>query len=1396
MKKKISLAIICGTILLTGIAAVSSSLAWFTSTAFVKKDENPFGATVEDAYYAYGLGTAESPFGITRPRHLYNLAWLQYLGFYNKANDHQYYFELGADIDMTGYAALPPIGTELNPFVGRFNGQGYTISNLTVSNDFTDYTIHPSAISSFDNNTKKQPHILGLFGVVGKYDNCNVQTSYSSSVNELIDIGINHINVKSVVPDSLMGLAAGYANGTMSNVAVESGTLDLDKTAIGSTATTSYGGFTSNISDYALVGYTTSHTSVKKITDTMYSLDIQTDQEFTSNLQGDNLGFGGSIDMNSVFKRLTNLKDSSTAVDEGTAANPNPDAVFSTEYQHHQTAADTQASTYYSFHEYDGNDGTGENADYRGFVRWTDDGSSSSKHYLIGGKYEIHNYYVEYDNMTGYLISDGDDNYLTFSGTNNSAPVNYTDDNPHVWEFETTTSGQSGYIRTLYNGTYYYLMNNNGNLRIQNVAENQATDWLITIENTDLKIQVTNNNTLLSVVYNGTAWSLLDTSYTQTIEAFTRVSRNNYYIVNTSSGQTITTAQLDNANSYPTNEAHFQYDDNGYIYFTVSGSNTRYYPCAYANQSTGTTRSLRIYSGTPNNTTYRPLMLVGNVLRTNEAVNRYYWFLVCDNNGAWSLGRVRNTTPPNNTPTITNIQAQTITPYADLYLDNTLSNSINYYRERVDDSQKTERPVFTSEDTTYLPIIANDEGADLGVPKKNNTGYFVAGMTNNVYSSNQDDIPRSIIVSKYDFTDSGVTNAHPRIAKSFSVANKQFTDANVYTIDQDGMGGLNSTRLKRFKKYQDSKAGLTQVLNKTISGNTGQVGGFHFFARDQKFSVNKNYVVNAKNVLINGEKKASYDLPVYSLDFYLKDQGFMNFFAAMYNGGTSGAGSTGNDHMNGFFSLHKVYRDETTEEIEDIREIKSIFKNELEDGSIEYVYLYRSADDSKVEDEEGNVVASNITTFVPTSYASSNDLEFCFDTDWILYRDLDDEAGRVFYFEIPLDTGEYCLGGYDVPQGVRLMDGAYLMYLDIGAGASKINRTALAEHFLETSITSTYPNGVALIPTSTLGDNSFKDTNSVCAVVKATYVGEFTVTRDTNNNVVVNREANYTAVAKPSYIADTIQSVVDPGETSATTDDIDLTKDFFCDSKEEKETYRIQYYDYNVNLKIPTITVITDTLSGTLSGDALGAVSSKTAVSLADFNRKIVQKEGDSAAVELKSQTDIDSSKVLIFKYFGPEVEGNTAAADNGRVWTSYAQVMAQNAELYHVADENFGSMYTVSGVCATLEDEILVLTYSYGDGVSVDMTYDLSLTFDSTNFKYTDFEYYVVIPLVRYITSSTGEKVTFFVAQIDDDTTIYFFDGNTILVDGEYVYEITDGTDPLAENDSITITPIVNPNP
>ena len=117
--------------------ALQYSFSWFIRP-FNFTMPGDIGGSTEVSYFESGDGSSEKPYVISSPVHLYNLAWLQYLGYFNLGDNinnglAQSYFVLKNDIDMDGIA-IPPIGTEEYPFLGNFNGQGYTIANCVTAN--------------------------------------------------------------------------------------------------------------------------------------------------------------------------------------------------------------------------------------------------------------------------------------------------------------------------------------------------------------------------------------------------------------------------------------------------------------------------------------------------------------------------------------------------------------------------------------------------------------------------------------------------------------------------------------------------------------------------------------------------------------------------------------------------------------------------------------------------------------------------------------------------------------------------------------------------------------------------------------------------------------------------------------------------------------------------------------------------------------------------------------------------------------------------------------------------------------------------------------------------------------------------------------------------------------
>ena len=125
-------------------------------------------------------------------------------------------FILDNDIDMTGYNFVP-IGTYDNPFTGAFNGNGYTISNITIN-------------QAFDSDTNS--NYVGFFGYtrgfIANLTLDNVSINVSSSGESYLYVGAlagqadvrvynvhvinSSINVGDIVSGSVGGLIGSHAS--------------------------------------------------------------------------------------------------------------------------------------------------------------------------------------------------------------------------------------------------------------------------------------------------------------------------------------------------------------------------------------------------------------------------------------------------------------------------------------------------------------------------------------------------------------------------------------------------------------------------------------------------------------------------------------------------------------------------------------------------------------------------------------------------------------------------------------------------------------------------------------------------------------------------------------------------------------------------------------------------------------------------------------------------------------------------------------------------------------------------------------------------------------------------------------------------------------------------------
>lgn len=256
----------------------TASVAWFAAETINNMD---FDGKTKSAYYAKGDGTAGNPYVITKIRHLNNLAWLNYLGEYDTPGVH---FRLDNDI-VCGTAENPfrmlPIGTEEHPFLGVFDGGGHTISNILITNK-NDFTNKPSTINDY---TSSKASIIGFFGVVGDLDE---DVTYSSSTNTITNLKLDNITVHSETENTLIGLAAGFVNADISDITVGKSMVDVK-------GCKPIKSITNNLSDYSLVGYSSSSSTVSDFTKKI-------SENYYKKIEGGSIGgFDSSVDFKNDF---------------------------------------------------------------------------------------------------------------------------------------------------------------------------------------------------------------------------------------------------------------------------------------------------------------------------------------------------------------------------------------------------------------------------------------------------------------------------------------------------------------------------------------------------------------------------------------------------------------------------------------------------------------------------------------------------------------------------------------------------------------------------------------------------------------------------------------------------------------------------------------------------------------------------------------------------------------------------------------------------------------------------------------------------------------------------------------------------------------------------------------
>ncbi len=244
-----------------------------------------------------------------------------------------------------------------------------------------------------------------------------------------------------------------------------------------------------------------------------------------------------------------------------------------------------------------------------------------------------------------------------------------------------------------------------------------------------------------------------------------------------------------------------------------------------------------------------------------------------------------------------------------------------------------------------------------------------------------------------------------------------------------------------FLKYDTSRTTIGNIFE-----NNHRLHGIHFdteFSGTTPLNVIGNYNTAdtrnatkglgvASGIKINGTAyNQTYYLPKGSIDFNLKKTGIINFFAGTF--------STTSDVTFNFFSLYQVFRTLSNNEYTyTVKELDSVYRNKYWDSSVlsdattnpKYFYKYKDGSFS-------NIVVENVTraaTLSDRDTTVGNDgLEF----DASILRATAPVKNALYYFEIPVNDGEFAMG-YVSTTTANSLQGAYLLYLDIGANADVI----------------------------------------------------------------------------------------------------------------------------------------------------------------------------------------------------------------------------------------------------------------------------------------------------------------------------------------------------------------------
>ena len=994
--------------------------AWFLN----KNDRDlTITGSVRRTYFERGSGTDSDPYVIARPLQLYYLAWLQDMGVFNQDLDNDgtldaFYFELGCmngqnpyenmEIDMSGMT-LPPIGTTTYPFVSSFNGKGRTISNLTVSNNKGALTDMPTN-STPDTATTNAP-ILGLFGVVGGYTST---TGYSPPEKSVYNVILEDITIDNTSPagnQALAGLAAGYVNGVMENVTV-TGTSTINNTP-GITAM-SFGNDTrTTLSDYALAGYCTeAYRDLLKREDVkVYDPTVEISDLSTYGEIGQGSAWGNSIDIHDMYNKLKSKYDSLAG----------------------QTSINYTSSKTIT-HNTDGttNEVGGGTSSYQVTagtfpVRMTAKNSGDVDSYAFIQRNDTDDFMYLYGNTLintvpvttteiwkyeSFYIKDHDtDNYLAV--ISDAAANAKTAETAGKWVFEQDTATGKYAIFTIDSNTKKYLTANNGSLGISTTA---FSGWEVNAAKTSISV----NDHYLCWNNTDSEWELCSPPKNYICDT----AENHYLSVQMNNGTPaiVDETDIDDATSWEL--------DNGMIYIVINGIN---HYLAYDNNTDQLYVSDSEYSIWYANTDGQKGKIY---VKLDDQHGRALYY--DEDIGNWIVTDYTIGVDGTDWGGSIDIKSLNMRLYHLLNKNTTNVNTEAIIRNRTVLSRNYR---YYIDDDNIITSFGGDANSTMKYnPSENNVTYRLTGEGNSIKNSNSNSlyeiisIPGSVIPLNVEEQKDEITGIYSyptevlntgyivgggldssNTVRSASVERSKISNAyssgtwKIYTNSQvdyssSGFAYINDNN-NNLKKYAKARKALDEILPNSVSG---KIHGLHF----ANAAVDVNNKVSIDRAIITDKNGShtytgGYELLQSCIDFNLKENGFINFFAGSYTASSANPDS--------FFALSFVTRN-SNNTITGATQIKEVWSNTNENTKDEYPYVYKYGNNSF------STGSDNV------SYTVGSKL---FDMQY-LTNDPNGYYNSLFYFEIPVNPGEYAMGCV----GGKVTGGAYLLYLDISANAT------------------------------------------------------------------------------------------------------------------------------------------------------------------------------------------------------------------------------------------------------------------------------------------------------------------------------------------------------------------------